>query len=79
MLKTRAGNVVGTTAPARRATCTVEEAAQRLGVSRNHAYAAVQRGEIPAVRVGRRWLVLNAPFERMLEGEQKKPATNEAA
>jgi excisionase family DNA binding protein len=78
MLKTKAGAVVGTAAPARRATLTVDEAGQRLGISRNHAYEAVRRGELPALRIGHRWLILAGPFERMLSGEQK-PAANDAA
>jgi len=43
--------------PDRRLTLTVEEAAQLLGISRALAYEAVQRGEIPHLRVGRRILV----------------------
>ena len=37
--------------------CTVEEAAEVLGVSRGSAYAAVRAGEIPALHVGARWLI----------------------
>jgi excisionase family DNA binding protein len=48
-------------------TITVEEAAEALGISRNAAYAAVNAGQIPAIRVGRRWLVPKIAFERMLE------------
>lgn len=42
----------------------VEEAAELLGLSRGAAYAGVRSGDIPAVRVGRRWLV---PRARLLE------------
>ena len=35
----------------------VEEAARRLGLSRNLAYAMAQRGELPTVRAGRRRIV----------------------
>jgi excisionase family DNA binding protein len=42
----------------------VEEAAELLGLSRGSAYQAVRCGDIPAVRVGRRWLV---PRARLLE------------
>lgn len=50
-----------------RKTYTVEEAAERLGISRNSAYEAVRRGEIPSLRIGRRVLIPRAALERMLE------------
>jgi excisionase family DNA binding protein len=43
---------------------TVEETAELLGLSRGAAYEGVRSGDIPAVRVGRRWLV---PRGRLLE------------
>lgn len=48
---------------------TVEEAQQRLRISRNAAYSAVERGEIPSVKIGRRILIPRAAFERLLRGE----------
>jgi excisionase family DNA binding protein len=39
-----------------RLTLTVEEAAASLGISRASAYEAVRRGDIPAIRIGRRIL-----------------------
>ncbi|MFY9292613.1 MAG: helix-turn-helix domain-containing protein [Methylorubrum rhodinum] len=50
-----------------RKTISVEEAGRRLGVSRNTAYEAAGRGEIPTIRIGRRMLVPLAAFERLLE------------
>jgi excisionase family DNA binding protein len=44
------------------ATVSVQEAARYLGISRRVAYEAVARGEIPAVRIGRKILV---PRERL--------------
>jgi excisionase family DNA binding protein len=32
---------------------TVDEAAQRLGIGRSHAYVYIQRGIIPSVKLGR--------------------------
>lgn len=53
-------------------TYTVEEAGELLGVSRNSAYEAAARGEIPTVRIGRRILVPRAAFDRLLaEGAPK--------
>lgn len=50
-----------------RLTLTVEETAEKLGISRGLAYEAVANGEIPVVRVGRRLLVPVAALEKMLE------------
>ena len=46
-----------------RLTITVEEAAAFLRIGRSAAYEAVHRGEIPHVRIGRRYLV---PVPRLL-------------
>jgi excisionase family DNA binding protein len=32
---------------------TVDEAAERLGIGRSHAYVFVMRGEIPSIKLGR--------------------------
>lgn len=44
---------------------TVEEAGHLLGLGRGAAYAAVRRGDIPSVRVGRRVLVPVRPLLAM--------------
>lgn len=44
----------------------IPEVARRLGVHPQSAYAAAARGEIPARRIGRRWVVPAAAFERWL-------------
>ena len=49
-----------------RKTMTVEEAAIELGISRNSAYEAVKRGEIPVLKIGRRLLVPRSAFVRMI-------------
>ena len=49
-------------------TQSVDDAAKALGIGRNQAYEAVRRGEIPAIRIGKRWLVLREPLKRMLGG-----------
>jgi excisionase family DNA binding protein len=53
----------------KRATMTVEEAARLLGVSRNTGYEAVRRGQIPSVRVGKRYLIPIVAMEKLLKGE----------
>lgn len=49
-------------------TYSIEEAAQLLGIGRNHAYEAAKRGEIPVIRIGKRLLVPKAALDRMLQG-----------
>ena len=49
-----------------RATLTIEQAAQILGVGRSAAYEAARRGEIPTIRIGRRVLVPRAGLDRLL-------------
>jgi excisionase family DNA binding protein len=52
-----------------RSTFTVEEAGcEILGLSKCSAYAAANSGELPAIRVGRRWIVPRHALERMLSG-----------
>lgn len=50
-------------------TISVEEASRWLGISRTAAYQAVQAGEIPALRVGRRYRVITRKLFQMLGGE----------
>jgi excisionase family DNA binding protein len=47
----------------------IDEAAELLGVGRNQAYEAAKRGQIPAIRIGKRILVPKAALDRMLAGE----------
>lgn len=48
-------------------TYSVREAAQILGLGRNHTYGAIHRGEIPALRIGRRIVVPKDALDEMLE------------
>ena len=61
-----------------RATITVPEAGRILGVSRNTAYAAAARGELPVVRIGRRVLIPRQRFLEML-GIAREASAAEAA
>lgn len=47
-------------------TMSVTEAAKRLGVSRNLAYEAARRGDIPTIKIGKRLLVPIAALHRLL-------------
>ncbi len=44
----------------------VPEAGRLLGLSRNAAYEAAKRGDIPTLRIGRLLLVPKIPLHRML-------------
>ena len=59
--------------PVQRLTLTVEEAAQALGISRAFAYEAVDNGDIPCIRIGRRILVPKVALEKMING----PSSND--
>ena len=48
-------------------TTSVSTAGRILRLSRNAAYEAVHRGDIPSLRMGKQILVLTAPLRRMLE------------
>jgi excisionase family DNA binding protein len=60
-----------------RSVLTVEEARQELGIGRSSIHKAIHRGEIPALRIGRRILIPRAALDRMLEGAQPKPGTGD--
>jgi excisionase family DNA binding protein len=49
-----------------RLTCTVEEAARLLGISRTLAYRLVQSGQLPSFKVGKRRLVPVAAVETFI-------------
>jgi len=51
-----------------RVAVSVVEAGQRLGISRNLAYEAVRRGQIPSIKIGGRILVPIVALEELLAG-----------
>jgi excisionase family DNA binding protein len=51
----------------------VPEAAALLGVSASTYYAAAGRGEVPAIRIGRRLVVPGAALARLLEAASMPP------
>lgn len=66
---------MSTPVPAReeRQAITIGEAARRLGVHRETLRAAIERGEVPAARLGRRWLVPLVVVEDLLAGRSPAP------
>ncbi|MDQ4119672.1 MAG: helix-turn-helix domain-containing protein [Actinomycetota bacterium] len=60
-------------------TYTVDQAAALLGIARGVAYESVRNGEIPATRVGRRWLIPRSRFHAWLDGEAQQRSTEVGA
>lgn len=58
---------------------TVDEVAQLLGISRSSAYQAVHSGEIPSLRIGRRYLVPKQALDELLRATPtvSEPAESE--
>jgi excisionase family DNA binding protein len=52
----------------------VDAVAKALGLSRAAAYNAVQTGEIPSIRIGRRIVVPTAAVRRMLQLDKANDA-----
>jgi excisionase family DNA binding protein len=50
-----------------RLTYTIDEAARLLGISRNSAYEAARRGELPVIRLGRRILIPRSRLADLLD------------
>ena len=42
----------------------VPEIAQRLGIGRIAVYTMLERGIIPGIRIGRRWIVTQSAYEQ---------------
>jgi excisionase family DNA binding protein len=61
------------------ATLTVEEAARLLRIGRNQAYQAVASGELPAKRIGRRWVIPTVRLLRLLGVDAHEDMNHEAA
>lgn len=55
-------------------TITVERAGQLLGISRGLAYDLVRRGDIPAVRLGRRLVVPAHAIDEILRDRSARSA-----
>jgi excisionase family DNA binding protein len=56
-----------------RLTCTVEEAAAFLGISRGRAYHCVRTGELRSVQLGRRIVIPHIAIDELLSGGPAAP------
>jgi excisionase family DNA binding protein len=52
---------------------TVPEIAQRLAIGRLAVYALLEQGTIPAIRLGRRWLITRFAYENWERSCGAKP------
>jgi excisionase family DNA binding protein len=48
-----------------------EEASKILNLSRNGTYSALQRGDLPSIRIGKRILIPTAALQRLLDSADK--------
>jgi hypothetical protein len=60
-------------------TYTVPEAGRMAGLSRNSAYAAAERGEIPTISFGRLLRVPAAAWDRILQDGRPTPTRPQRA
>jgi excisionase family DNA binding protein len=70
----RAGSGPAAEAEARggcRVTYTAPEVAEMLGISRATVYVLLRSGEIPARRVGSRWIIARRRFDSWLDGDAR--------
>ena len=57
-----------------RLTFSVEEVAQLLGLSRSAVYEAIARGDIPALRFGRRIVIARHALDQLLTNPTTEPS-----
>jgi len=58
----------GDAGPEHRAVYTVAEVAEMLSLSRGSTYALIRSGDIPALKMGARWIVPKRRFHDWLDG-----------
>ena len=58
---------------------TISEAGALLGLGRSGAYEAARRGDIPVLKIGRRWLVPKVALDKMLADAGQPKASNPQA
>ena len=65
-IRTETGTIAGAPPEKTKQVLTVTEAAAYLGISRTLAYQLVARGELPAIRLGRRVVVPSKALDALL-------------
>lgn len=49
----------------------IQEVAELLGISRSYAYELVRNGTIPALVLGKKWVVPKEKFNNWVNGERE--------
>ena len=62
----------------RRMTMTVDEVSQELNVSKQKVYSMIHQGELPARRVGKRYVISRSALEMWIENQVQEETYNEA-
>jgi excisionase family DNA binding protein len=57
-----------------RRTCTVEQAAELLGIQPSEVYILIQSGQLPAHQAGSRLVLSRSAIDDLLHGETPDPA-----
>lgn len=60
--------------PVAHPTLSIEDTARVLGIAKSTVYVAVANGEIPSIKIGRRWVVPTAGLRRMLQLDEPQTA-----
>ena len=55
--------------PRRTRPYSISEAAEKLGICKNTAYALAKKGELPTIKLGRLILVAAPALDRLLDGQ----------
>ena len=56
-----------------------KEASERLSVSQQRVQALIKSGQLPAVKVGRDWLIEEVDLEKVSERKAGRPPKNKGA
>lgn len=62
-----------------RPTCSLDQVAALLSLSRQSVVDAIERGDIDARKFGRKWIIPTAPLRQMLRIDDAKPVQANAA
>ena len=60
----------------KRLVLTPDEVCPILHMGRSAVYEAIRRGDIPTIRIGRRWLIPKAALNRMLSEAGAEPLSD---
>jgi len=53
---------------------TVDEIAEYLRISRMTVVRMIEKGELPALKIGRQWRIQKEDFEKWIRGKKNNPS-----